>query len=220
MCGASDQQKQIEGQTLSFSQLLSGNYAANYGAQSAILKNIGNILTPIAQAGPDQQGYGANELAALNTGAGETVGADYAKASQQLNNSLAARGGGSEVLPTGAEAALKGQLASAGANALSTKQTGITEANYEQGRQNWSNATAGLNALAQDYNPNAIAGEATQTASAAYGEAQQNAMQGFQQFTDIASGVSALAGAASQGATMGMNIDQFANTGQYGPKAG
>lgn len=219
MCGASDQQKQLESQTQSFATMLNSNYAANYGAQSSILKNIGNILTPIAQAGPDQQGFGANELAALNTRAGEGVGANYAKASQSLNNALAAQGGGNEALPTGASATLKGQLASAGANALSQQQTGITEANYEQGRQNWSNATAGLNALSQDYNPNQVASAASGAGSSAYGEAEQNAMQGYQQFDQIASGIGSLASAASAGATTGMNISEFGSKGQYGPKA-
>lgn len=189
MCGASDEQKALEVQQQSFSSLLQANYSQRFNAQSNAFQALNNQFTPIAEAGPDQQGFGGNQLAALNTEAGEGVGQNYANASRALNTQLSAQGGGNEALPTGAAAALKGNLASAAANQQSSEQMAITNANYGQGRQNWQEATAGLNALGQEYNPNALAGETTSTASAAYGEAQQDAMQGYQQFDDIASGI-------------------------------
>lgn len=192
MCGPSKQQELTAGQQASLSSTLQANYNENFGKQSAILSNMMKIFTPISEAGPDQQGFGANELAALNTTAGEGVGANYAKASQALNNTLAARGGGSEVLPTGARAALKGSLASAAANELSRQQLGITEANYAQGRQNWSQANAGLLALSGQYNPNAVAGEATGANQAAFGEASKIQEMKNQKTADIIGGITSL----------------------------
>src|SRR5260370_30875175 len=151
------------------------------------------MLTPIAQAGPDQQGYGPRELAALNTATGEGIGADYAKASQALNTTLAARGGGNEFLPTGARAALKGSLASAAANELSRANIGITEANYAQGRQNWGQATAGLNALAQEYSPNASASGAQGGFSSAFGMYDKIQQEKNQKEASIAGGIASLA---------------------------
>lgn len=194
MCGPSGSEEAIAGQGASLSKTLASNYSENFGKQSSILQNLTNMFTPIAEAGPDQQGFGANELAALNTQAGEGVGANYAKASRSLNNTLSARGGGNEFLPTGSRAALQGSLASAGANQLSSEQLGITRANYAQGRQNWGQATAGLNALAGEYNPTAYGGLATSANQNAFGEAKQINQEKNQKWADIAGGISALAG--------------------------
>lgn len=172
---------------------MSADFAERYGKQSAVLQNLNNMLTPIAEAGPDQQGFGANELAALNTQAGEGVGANYAKASQALNNTLAARGGGSEVLPTGASAALKGTLASSAANELSREQTGITEANYGQGRQNWQHATAGLSALANQYDPTSFGSGAQKGFDSSFGMADKISQENNQKEAEIAGGITSLA---------------------------
>lgn len=201
MCGPSNQEKQLQAGEESMSNTLAANYNTYFGDQSAVLGRLQGILTPIAEAGPDQQGFGANELAALNTTVGEGVGKNYSKASQALNNTLAARGGGNEQLPTGASAALKGSLASAAANQLSSEQSQITQANYATGRSNWAQATSGLNALAQDYNPNAIAGSAISANQGAFGEASQINQQQNQKWADIAGGITSLGmDAASFGA--------------------
>src|SRR5258708_14406268 len=142
MCGPSGQETAIAGQQQDLSTLLSSNFSQRFGQQSAVLQNLNNMLTPLAQAGPDQQGFGASELAALGTQAAEGVGANYSKATQALQNTLAARGGGSEVLPTGARAALQGTLASSAADQMSKEQLGITEANYGHSRKHWQDATA------------------------------------------------------------------------------
>jgi len=107
ICGPSGQETAIAGQQQDLSTLLSSDFSQRFSQQSGVLQNLNSMLTPIAQAGPDQQGFGAQELAALNTQAGEGVGANYSKATQALQNTLAARGGGSEVLPTGARGALQ-----------------------------------------------------------------------------------------------------------------
>ena len=193
MCGPSGAQENIAGQTASLASTLSANYNKNFAAQAGVLQNLNNIFTPIAQAGPDQQGFGPQELAALSTAAGEGVGTNYSKASQALNNQLAVRGGGSEALPTGARAALQGQLASAAANASSQAKLGIVKANYDTGRSQWQSATAGLNALANAYNPNAIAGEAGGTLNSAFGDATQIQNMKNQEQAEIAGGITSLA---------------------------
>jgi len=171
LCGPSEQQQQLAASEQSFSKILSANYAQNFASQSQILQNLTNQFTPIAEAGPDQQGFGAQELAALSTQAGEGVAADYAKAQQSLNTVLGSRGGGNEFLPTGAEGQLRATLAQGAASQASQEQLAITRANYAQGRQNWAQATAGLNALAGEYNPNAVASQATTATQGAFQDA-------------------------------------------------
>jgi hypothetical protein len=229
MCGSSSSEKQLGAQEQSFSSTLQSNYAKNFGAQSADLSALNNIFTPIAEAGPDQQGFGPQELAAMNTTAGEGVGQNYAKATQSLNAGLAARGGGNEVLPSGAETQLKAGLASAGANQMSQEQLGITKANYDQGRANFGNATAGLNALAEEYNPNQIASSANNANQSAFGEADKINQQNNQWQSDIAGlatgGIKAglgfltggisnvLSGGSQAGSTTGGGAEQFFSGG-------
>jgi len=220
MCGPSSQQKMLEGSEASFSQMLAANYQTNFAAQSQILQNLTSMFTPIAEAGPDQQGFGPQELAALETQAGTGVGTNYAKAAQALNTGLAARGGGNEFLPTGSSAALQSQLATSAASELSQEQLGITRANYAQGRQNWQQATAGLNALAGEYNPNALASEASGANKSAFGEATQIQEMQNQMEAGIAGGITSLAGAAV--GALGGGIGNLDTTGSstFGEQVG
>lgn len=196
MCGPSQQQTAIAGQSQSLSTMLSAHYGERFGKQSAVLQNLNDIFTPIAQAGPDQQGFGSRELAALRTQAAEGTGADYTKATQALQNQLATRGGGSEVLPTGGEATLRGELASAAANQQSQQDLAITRANYAQGRSNWSQAVGGLSALAGEYQPTTFAGLAGQQNAQAFSQASQVQQMRNQKEAAIAGGLTSLAGSA------------------------
>jgi len=96
-------------------------------------------------------------------------------------------------LPTGARAALQGTLASSAADQMSKEQLGITEANYATGRQNWKEATAGLSALANQYDPTAFSSGAQKGYSSAFGMADQIQQEKNQEQTTIASGITSLA---------------------------
>jgi hypothetical protein len=201
MCGPSRQEKAIAGQQSNLAIMLSDHFNERFGMQSEVLKNLNDILTPIAEAGPDQQGFGKNELAALGTQAHEGVGRNYEKATRALQNTIAARGGGNVYLPTGARAALQGTLASSAASEMSQEELGITRANYAQGRQNWQQATSGLHALAGQYDPTAFSGQAQSGFSSAFSMADEIAKQQSQKEAAIAGGISSLAmGGASFGA--------------------
>jgi hypothetical protein len=193
MCGPSGQQKSLAGQEQNFSTVLQSDYAQRFGDQSAVLQNLNRSLTPIFQQGPDQQGFGAQELAALNTTAGENVGQNYAKASRALNNQLAVRGGGNEFLPSGADAQLREELASNAAAKSSDLQNQIVAANYGQGRKNWEQATAGLEALSGRYDPTAFGSLTTGANQNAFGEATQVQNMKNQKEAEIAGGVASLA---------------------------
>ena len=230
ICGSSSQERDLASQESSFASTLNANYAQNFGKQSDILSQLTNIFTPIAEAGPDQQGWGPQERAAVNTQIGEGVGSNYAKATEALNTQLSARGGGNEFLPTGSEAALRGGIATAAANQQSGEQLAATEANYAQGRSNFGQATAGLNALSQEYNPNAIAGEATQANQSAFGQASKINQENNQWESDLAgiatggvkAGLSFLTGGLSNlapqggGASAGEQVGNFFTGGLQG----
>lgn len=204
--GPSSQQKELSAQEMSMSNVFNSAFQQYLGAQSGVLQNLGNILTPIAEAGPSQQGFGAQELAALNTQATQGIGQNYNKASQALNLQESTRGGGNQVLPTGAANVQKENLAAAAANQESNAQLGITNANYAQGRQNWQQATAGLNALGQDYNPSNLGSLGNTANNQAFGQAtdimkeQQTAAQGvFGLGASLLSDIPGAAGGLSAG---------------------
>jgi hypothetical protein len=196
MCGPSSAETSLASGAQSMSSQLSANYSSTFGDQSAILGHLNNVLSPISQAGPDQQGFGANELAALNTGANQGVGRSYAKASQSLNNSIGAEGGGNEVAPNGAAEQRKQALASSAADTMSNADLGITEANYSQGRKNWDTANSGLQQVAQQYNPNATAGAANASSQTAFSDAQANQAASNAWVGDLTGLVGGLGGAA------------------------
>ena len=107
-------------------------------------------------------------------------------------------------------------MAQAAAGTASQEQLAITRANYAQGRQNWAQATAGLNALAGEYNPNAIAGQATTATQGAFQDATKIQEMQNQKFADIAGGLTALATGPIGGAIGGGIKSLFSSAPQVG----
>lgn len=193
MCGPSHAQETTFGNEQALSTLLAANYNQRFADQSQLISSLKDQLTPIVNAGPDQQGMGPQELAALNTQAGEAVGQNYAKATSALNNQLAVRGGGAGDVTSGAEGQLKAELASAGAQQASNESLAITKANYDLGRQKWQQATSGLNALVGETNPDNLGQLASGANQAAFGEATKIQQMKNQKEAAIMSGITSLA---------------------------
>jgi hypothetical protein len=193
LCGPTASEKNLESQQAGFSQLLQQDYAAKYDNQQGYLTELNNTLTPTLEAGPNQQGFSAPELAALNTQAINSTGANYANAARALNGQLAGRGGYNNGSPggltSGVDAQLKNQLASAAAGTLSNEQLGITQANYGQGNKNYQNSVAGVNALAGLSNPAPYASEGNQANQSAFGEADTIQQQQAQEAAEIAGAI-------------------------------
>jgi len=179
MCGATGQQEQIASSQQGFMSQLQGAFGQNFGEQSDILKNLTSSLTPIAEAGPGQQGYTPTESAALNTEAIDSVGENYAHAAQAEGNRAAAAGGGNEFTPSGAQTAEQGRIATAASQQLSGEQQANTVNNYNTGRSNYYSAIQGLGGVASGLNPEGLAGGANtaggEAATDANNVAQANA---------------------------------------------
>lgn len=183
-CGASSAETGLEGQEASLASILQGNYATRFASQQQMLGALNSSLTPTLQAGPNQTGFSAPELAAYNTQALNTTGANYANAARALSGQLAGRGGDSG-LESGVDQQIKASLASQAAGTLSNEQLGITEANYAQGRQNYNTAVSGEMALAGEENPQSFASGASSANTGAFGEASQINQQNNQVAADL-----------------------------------
>ena len=172
--GPSAQQNQLASQESSLAATMSAAFNQQLAGQSQILQNLNSQLTPIASLGPNQQGFSAPELAAMNTQAINSVGAAARNAQQSVGTTLAGQGnGGGSGLESGIQEAIKGSVASSAANELAGAQNDITQANYATGRQNFFNAVNGEQALAKAYNPEAFGGLASSTNQAALQDANQ-----------------------------------------------
>ena len=164
--------------------MYSSDFATNYGEQQSALSDLNSMLNDL-RTGQTGQGFSAQELSALNTQANEGVAQNYAKAQQSLNNTLAARGGGNEYLPTGGEDQLRATLASNAAQTMSQQQLGITEANYAQGRQNFLNAISGQEKEITDLNPTQYGQLASNANAADFSQQKTIASQKQQEFGNI-----------------------------------
>ncbi len=193
MCGPSNQSQQLAGSAQSLAGIMSANYNQRFGDQSALLNSLSNVLTPISQAGPSQQGYSAGEQAVLNTQAINSAGAAAKNAAQATQGALAGRGGSSG-LQSGVDAQIIAGQKSASAGQLANAQLAIQNANYAQGNKNWQEANAGLNALSQQYNPAAFGAQASSANSNAFQEADTIQQEKNQKEAEIAGGITSLAG--------------------------
>src|SRR3954471_12347714 len=129
--GASSQQKLSYGNMQKISGLLTADFQKIFGDNSALLKSITGALSPIVAAGPSQFGFSPQETAAMRTQTAELNAAAGQQATNALRGSLAAVGGGTQVLPSGSMAALEGDLALKEASKEATDQAGITQKGYD-----------------------------------------------------------------------------------------
>jgi hypothetical protein len=172
--GPSSQQQGLANNESNLAGQMSNAFTQQFGAQSAVLTNLNNQLTPIANLGPNQQGYSPQELAAMNTQAINNSGAAARNAQQSVAGTLAGQGGGGgNGLVSGIQQQIQGTIASSAANNLASTENQITQQNYNVGRQNFENAVSGEQNLARAYNPEAFGSLASSTNQSALQDANQ-----------------------------------------------
>jgi hypothetical protein len=201
-CGPSGGEKAIAGeQSALFSQLTAQSQAV-FGAGSQVFNQLMGTFSPLVAAGPGQYGFSAAEDAAMRSAAITGIGQGVKNAQQVAAEQAAAKGG---IIPSGAQAAQQAQIATAGGIATGQAETGITEAGYQQGRQNWATAVQGELGLPGVFSPATSAGSAASGAGqAAFGSQQQMAAQSDQWVGALGGVLGSLGGAAVKGLTAGV----------------
>lgn len=167
--GASPAETAAANAQTQLTQQMSQNYAALFSGQQNILKSLTSAFTPTLNAGANQYGFNQAEDTALRTAAGEKTAQTFAQSERALQNNLAARGGGNTLLPSGAEGQLEAENYNQAAAQESNQNLGITEAGYNVGRQNYTQAAGALTSAAGLENPTAAGGVLSQTAQNAFG---------------------------------------------------
>jgi hypothetical protein len=149
---ASQAETNLSNEQSAFYKTLTDTYSKQFASQSAILQNltssfqplmdissrIANTFEPILAAGPGQKGYTPEQEAAIRTSASDANAQSFQNAKIAVQNEN--QSGGSELLPSGAQAQLESNVNTTAAAAEATAQNQITQQNYEIGRQNFMNA--------------------------------------------------------------------------------
>lgn len=167
MCGSTPQQTEVSDEENQFYKTLTDQYSTVFGQSQAITGALTSAFMPILQAGPSQTGFSPSEENALRTQNLESVGTNYAQAQKATAQILAARGGGNTLLPSSVDANILAGNTNAAAAQRSQGDLGITQANYQQGYQNWQSAAGILGSTAGLVDPSKFGGMTTTAGGAA-----------------------------------------------------
>lgn len=174
MCGGpSSTQLDLQSEEADFYRTQVQAYNNAYSNFSSLQTKLNDQFAPILAKGINQYGFSDAEDQTLRTQATEGTATEYAKAQKALNEGIATQGGGTNSINTnsGPSTMARESLAATGAATQSAEDLSITEAGYEQGRQNFNAAATGEEELAAGWNPNSFAGSATSAAGTANSEA-------------------------------------------------
>lgn len=144
LCGATPGMQNIANQQSAFSQQLVQQATSVFGSSSKVFNDLVNSLSPTLAAGPNQEGFSPAEKANLNSQAITQTGQAYKNAKAAVGNSESAQGGGNTGLISGARIGTDMGLAESAANQTSSELSGITQADYAAGRENYKTAVAGM----------------------------------------------------------------------------
>jgi hypothetical protein len=160
MCGPSGGTRTAAGevastaaaQTAAYQQAISQAQSI-FGASSSVFNQLQSAFSPILAQGPGQSGYTQGELQNLRSQAITQSGQAYQNAAQAAGERSAAAYGGTQFLPSGANAAIQGNIATAGAAQTANELSQINTNNAALGNQNWLSAAKILGGSPDVFSP-------------------------------------------------------------------
>lgn len=206
-CGSTSQQNQIAQSQQNFMNQAQQQATSVFGSSSSVFNSLMSTFAPIVAAGPSQQGFSQQELANLNSQAITQTGQSYKNAKEALGEAESAQGGGTVALPSGANVGANLSLTENAANQTANELGQITQANYQQGQQNYQNAVQGELAAPGVFNPATSALNAgTSAGTAAANTANQIAQENNSWVSAVTGALGGIAGAAVGGGGILSNI--------------
>ena len=173
MCGASNDQKDLEKEQAAFYAQTTAQAAQVFGMANTVFNEITAAAAPIVAAGPSQEGYSAAEKQVLNSQAISSTAGSYDSLSKALNSKIAANGGGASIT-SGAALQQQEQLGVSAANQISSQELGITSDSYKQGNANYNAAVGELAAAPGVFNTSANVNNAATGAGSAASTSANN----------------------------------------------
>lgn len=143
-----------------FGSTLRSSYGTDFSEAQGIFNGLNGGLESIVAAGPSQTGESPTEVAAKNSQAINNAAASN-KNIQAAIGEKADAGGATPGVESGVTQAVRAGAEAQVENNLSNTEAGITEKNYDTGRQNYWSAVKGQEDLpAKVFSPVTSAGEA------------------------------------------------------------
>lgn len=204
MSGPTAQQTQLGDAQLAAYQQAAQLTQQQYENQQSIFGPMVQQFSSIYAKGPNQKGFSDEETSELNAQAEEGTAENYGNAARAVGETMAARGGGTNPLPAGADAATQAGIATSAAQEESRQESQIEAANYGQGYSEWENAGQGLQAIASGENPLGYESNETSSGTAAGTTASEIATED-DSWLNAALGATGAIGGAAIGATHGQN---------------
>jgi hypothetical protein len=197
MSGPTAQQTELGDAQLAAYQQASDLTAKQYENQQAIFGPLVSQFQSIFAKGPGQKGFTDEETADLNSQAVEGTAENYGNAARAVGETMAARGGGTNPLPSGADSAIQSNIATSAAQEQSRQESQIEAADYSQGYSEWENAGTGLESIAAGENPLGYQSNQTSAGSAASSTASEIASEDNSWLNATIGAVGSAAGMAS-----------------------
>jgi hypothetical protein len=173
--------------------------AEQYGKQSAIYAQLTPQFESILAKGPNQEGFSAGETEDLNAQAVQGTAQNYNQAAKAVGESVAAEGGGTNPLTSGAQTELKEQVADSAAETESSQESQIKQADYQAGAQQYQNAESGLMEIASGEDPLGFENAETGSAGVANNEANAIATEDDSWINSAIGAAGAIGGGWAQG---------------------
>jgi len=218
-CGPSSAQTSALAEDTALGNQLRSAYTEDFGETQTLFDELHSNLSTIVAAGPSQQGESPDELAAENSQAINGAAASNKATQAAIGEKEGAVDTANPGVESGVTTAVRAKAASDVETNLSNQELGITEKNYQIGRQNYENAVSAEEGL-----PSAVIDPVTGTAKAAIGadqttDEQSNAnASASNSWLGLVSGIAggAVRGLMSKTSNGGGGLDPNANPNSAG----
>lgn len=197
MSGPTQQQTELGDAQLAAYKQAADLTSQQYENQQAIFGPLVTQFQSIYAKGPGQKGFSDEETADLNSQAVEGTAENYGNAARAVGETMAARGGGTNPLPSGVDSAVQANVATSAAQEESRQESQIEAADYSQGYSEWENAGQGLQSIAAGENPLGYESNETSSGSAASSTASEIASEDNSWLNATIGAVGGAAGMAS-----------------------
>lgn len=192
MCGPTPEQTELQDQQIDAYQEANQLTQEQYADYKAITGPLTAKFSSIFNQGPNQKGFSTAEENDLKAQTVEGTAENYSSASRAVNEKLAAEGGGDNPLPSGSQEQLKEEVAQSSAQEQSKEETGVDEADWNQGYQEWMSSAEGLQAIAAGASPVSYENAATGAGEGADAEANAIASEEDQWISAVGGAVGAV----------------------------
>lgn len=144
MCNASSQVQSINSGIQQFSKQLSAQASSVFGNDSTVFNTLMGAYGGMVANGPNQQGWSAAEVSAVNSGIVTAAAQQSRNAMAAVKNAASAVGGGNTPTNAGVTTAAETGVATAMAANEANQLNQATQANYKQGRENFFAGAEGM----------------------------------------------------------------------------